>query len=146
MNFLKRFKNDIRGIKNDIALDVMTNGAAYRRLAGKTTMLTTLALSVSPMMAADNSADIASFGKSITDILSDIYSAAFPIMTIAAAVLLVVAFIVRMTGNQQKAAQATSWIIRIIICYVCVNCIGLLFSVINNTTKEFRFDENSLPT
>ena len=58
---------------------------------------------------------------------------------VVAALLLVIAFIMRMTASQQKAAQATSWIVRIIICYILVNCIGLFFKVIDSTTSSYRF-------
>ena len=90
------------------------------------------------VLATADGTDIKGFGADITEIITEVYNAAFGVITVLAAVLLIIAFAVRMTQNQQKAAQATSWIVRIIVCYIGINCIGLLFNVIENTTGKHR--------
>ena len=87
-------------------------------------------------VAADQ--DIAGFGQTISELIGEIYQATFGVVTVFAALMAIIALIVRMTANQQKAAQATSWLVRIVICYVAINCIGLIVNVINNTTEQYR--------
>lgn len=77
---------------------------------------------------------IEDFKNNVVTQLKAIYSAAFGIITVAAALLLLIAFAIRMTGNQQKAAQATSWITRIVITYIAINCIGIFFTIMDSVT------------
>lgn len=78
--------------------------------------------------------DISKFGSKVGDAISNIYNTAFKVITAAAALALLIAFAVRMAGNPQKAAQATDWIVRIIVCYIGLNCVGLIFKIIRGAT------------
>lgn len=55
-----------------------------------------------------------------------------------------IAFAVRMAGNPQKAAQATDWIVRIIVCYIGLNCVGLIFKIVQGATSGMNKDLNTL--
>lgn len=80
------------------------------------------------------SANISSFGNKVGGAISNIYNTAFKVITAAAALALLIAFAVRMAGNPQKAAQATDWIVRIVVCYIGLNCVGLIFKIIRGAT------------
>lgn len=87
-------------------------------------------------------ATIDEFGNSVADIIWNIYQKAFAIVTVLAALLAVIAFVVRMSGNQQRAAQATQWLVRILIAYVGINAIGIISRIISNTTSNYRFQKS----
>mgnify|MGYP000756885599 FL=1 len=84
--------------------------------------------------------DISEFGTKVGSSLNSIWNMAYGVITAAAALALLIAFAVRMAGNPQKAAQATDWIVRIIVCYVGLNCIGLIFKVIKGATNNMNSD------
>ena len=132
MEFLKRCENTIVEASNKI------NRKMTAMCAGSVFAASAFLCSVSAF--ADNE-DIASFGASITAVVAEVYKASFGVITILAALLLIFAFIVRMLAPQQKAQQATSWIIRIIVCYIAINCIGVMFNVIESTTAGMGFDD-----
>lgn len=90
--------------------------------------------------------DVAAFGKQIGDALGNIYDTAFKVITAAAALALLIAFGVRMAGNPQKAAQATDWIVRIIVCYIGLNCVGLIFKIIQGATKGMSTGISTIKT
>ena len=77
-------------------------------------------------------------------LLGEIYTSMFSVISILTAILVVAALVVRMNGNQQRAAQATQWLTRIIICYVAINCVGLIMKVIDNTTKGYNYKINQV--
>ena len=88
-------------------------------------------------IAADE--DLTQFSNTVVGKINDIYKAAFPIITAFAVLMAAIAFVTRMTANQQKAAQATSWLVRIAIAYVGVNAVGLIARVIyNSMTPDWR--------
>lgn len=136
MNLLKRFKSTLLNGYINCETRLQNAPKEYKQAAGVGTAIGTVLYGGIIPMFAEPSTDIAGFGEQMWNIGSEVYKAIFPVVTIIAAILLVISLIVRMTGNQQKAAQATSWAIRIIICYICINCIGLLFSVINGTADK----------
>ncbi len=140
MSFFERAKKEVRALGVDVMLELDAKRDIGTKAAPALLGATMLA-SVVPAFA-NGGEDIAGLGTSIKTVITNIYSAAFPIVTVLAALMLVIAFIMRMTGSQQTAAKATSWIVRIIICYVLVNCIGLIFKVIENTTSSYKFNEN----
>ena len=78
-------------------------------------------------------------GTKIAALLSEIYTTMFSVITVLTAILVVAALVVRMNANQQRAAQATQWLVRIIVCYVAINCIGLLLNIIKNTTTDYGY-------
>lgn len=131
MDFLKRFKNGMNsfGYKAAIALQEDHDKLAPAANVG-------IAIGVAMHMAAITFADddIAGLGTSVAAVIANIYSSLIVVVTGFAAVLLVIAFLTRMSGNPQQSAMATQWIKRIILAYACINCIGTLFSVIDNTT------------
>ena len=88
-------------------------------------------------MAAD---DIEGLSNTISGKLVEIYSASFGVVTALAALMAMAAWVVRMSGNQQKAAQATSWLIRIALAYIGINLIGLVINVINNSLNHDKGD------
>lgn len=137
MEFLKRAKKEMLGLQLDVMTELQSNRSAYRPAAGAGLAMGTV-MNLATMMLA-STVTISGFGAEVKTVVVNIYNAVFPVVTVIAALLLVIAFIVRMTGNQQKASQATSWIVRIIICYVCINCIGLLFKVIDGATTKYRW-------
>ena len=83
------------------------------------------------------------FTQKVYNLIANLYNQAFVIITIAAALLVMIALCVRMTSNTQKASQATSWLIRIVVCYLAINCIGVIFNVINDTTKGLDYASNN---
>lgn len=140
MEFLKRAKKEMRSLGVDVMLNMQANHRKYSHAVGAScAAASTIAMTTTAMATQD----IAGFGTAVVNIVTQIYSAAFPVVTVLAALMLVIAFIMRMVGSQQSAAKATSWIVRIIICYVAVNCIGLIFNVIKNTTSSYNFDPNN---
>lgn len=79
---------------------------------------------------------LASLAKSIQSIIVDVYNGTVVIVTVLAILLAGCALIVKMAGNQRASQTASAWLVRIIACYAAFNCLGLLFNVIQNTTKE----------
>ena len=67
---------------------------------------------------------------------AELYKVGIAIVSSFAAVALIFAFIMRMTQNPQRSAQATQWIIRIVICYVGINVIGLILNIIKDTASN----------
>jgi hypothetical protein len=140
MNILKR----INDVTTDFAVELMTvakNDKKGRKTAFGVGLLAGMFINCGAVAFADD--DIETFGSSIVSIISRVYTQAFTVITALAAVCLVIAFIMRLTANQQKAAQATAWITRILISYIGVNIIGLIFHVIENTTADFKYDETA---
>ena len=82
---------------------------------------------------------ITGLGTKIAALLSEIYTTMFSVITVLTAILVVAALVVRMNANQQRAAQATQWLVRIIVCYVAITCIGLLLNIIKNTTTDYGY-------
>ena len=95
---------------------------------------------------ATTGGDVAQFGTQIGTALGNIYDTAFKVITAAAALALLIAFGVRMAGNPQKAAQATDWIVRIIVCYIGLNCVGLIFKIIQGATKGMSTGISTIKT
>ena len=140
MNLLKRFKSTLLNGYINCETRLQNAPKEYKQAAGVGTAIgTVLYGGIIPMFATNTEQNISTFGDEMLTIATNIYDAIFPVVTIVAAILLVISLIVRMTGNQQKAAQATSWAIRIVICYICINCIGFLFSVIKGTANEHQW-------
>lgn len=82
-----------------------------------------------------HAASILEFGQEVASVGADIYKATFAAVTVIAAIFLIFAFIMRMTQNPQRSAQATQWIIRIVVCYVGINVIGLILSIVKDTAS-----------
>lgn len=136
MNFLKRFEKGMLSLYIDCQYQLEHDKKNLHKAFGTGLAIGT-ALNAGVMaFAADE--DIAGFGEKISGLIGEIYDATFGVVTVFAALMAIIALIVRMTANQQKAAQATSWLVRIVICYVAINCIGLIVNVINNTTEQYR--------
>lgn len=83
-----------------------------------------------------HAASITEFGQEVVSVGAEIYNATFAAVTVIAAIFLIFAFIMRMTQNPQRSAQATQWIIRIVICYVGINVIGLILNIIKDTASN----------
>ena len=98
--------------------------------------LTTYAFAASP--------NLSSFGSQIGNSINSIFKTAYGVITAAAALALLIAFAVRMAGNPQKAAQATDWIVRIIVCYIGLNCVGLIFKIVQGATSGMNKDLKTL--
>lgn len=141
-DFLKRAKNEMRSLQTGCVAEMSLHRRFYNRVAGFSMAYFTM-LNMGVIAFADD--DIATLGERITGIVSELYTATFAVVTVLAALLIVIALVVRMTANQQKAAQATSWLTRILICYALINCIGIIFSVIDNTTKDMGFTPGTTP-
>lgn len=131
MEFLKRFKNGMNKFGCEAALALQED---HDKLvpAANVGIAIGVALQMAVVTFADD--DIAGLGNSIAAVIANVYNSLSTVVTGLAAVLLVIAFITRMSGNPQQSAAATQWIKRILICYACINCIGTLFKVIDNTT------------
>lgn len=138
MKFLKRCKNEMTRLYLDILAEAQFSRKKLKApFAAGLGIGTAMHMGVMALAAPDN---IAGFGETLVNVVTEVYSAAFGVVTIFAALMLVIAFVIRMQGNQQKAAQATTWITRILVCYVAINCIGLVFTVIENTTAQYRYE------
>lgn len=136
-DFLKRAKNEMRSLQACCMTDMSLHRRVYKGVAGLSMAYFT-AVNMGVVAFADGGG-IGDLGTRITNIVTEIYSATFAVVTVLAALLIVIALVVRMTANQQKATQATSWLTRIIICYALINCIGIIFSVIDSTTEGMGF-------
>ena len=135
MALITKIRNKTEKIYTECKSELVENYFQYRKLASGTCVATAISCMAVPAFA-DGISDLSS---KATKVITDLYNASFGIVTVLAALLLVIAFIVRMTAGQQKAAQATSWIVRIIVCYLCINCIGLLFSVLDGIAEGSAF-------
>ena len=135
MNLLKRFEKGMLSLYIDCQYQLEHDKKNLHKAFGTGLAIGTALNAGIIACAAD---DIQGFGNTISKLIGNIYDATFGVVTIFAALMAIIALIVRMTANQQKAAQATSWLVRIVICYVAINCIGLIVNVINNTTKQYR--------
>lgn len=146
-NFLKRAKNEMLRLQFDCMTELQKSKGflkgTYTVAAVTTSTLLPAVVAFADPTGTTGTGSIQGFGQSVTSIITDIYTTSFSIVTVLAAVLLVIAFITRMTANTQKAAQATSWIVRIIVCYIAINCIGLLFSVIDGTIGSYNYNAGS---
>ena len=141
-NLLERSKNALMDTYVACQNELATNGKAYKPwFAGGMTVGAFLNMACVAM--ADNG--INELSTTFTNKLTEIYTASFPVITIFAALMAAIAFVTRMTANQQKAAQATSWLIRIAIAYVGVNIIGLIMSTITTSLNNDWRTPNTAP-
>ena len=134
-NLWNRFCIELYGMMQDIKTEYAKNRKSNKRLfIGSATVG---AICNFAMLACAD--DLDTLGKGITDLIDKVYTVSFPIITGIAVLAAMFAFVMRMTANQQKAAQATSWLVRIGIAYAGVNMVGLLAKVIHGTSKtEWR--------
>lgn len=139
-NFLKRAKKEMLLLQIDCMHELSRCKGLLRGTYTATAVSSTVLGCAVVAYADAGEATLQGFSSNVVKIISELWSSAFSIITVLAALLLVIAFGVRMTANQQKAAQATSWITRIILCYVAINCIGILFKVIDSTTAGMGYD------
>lgn len=140
MDFLKRAKNEM--LKAYFSIGEVAEGLRKDKSLKKPFAAgITLAVAANCTCLAFAGNDIATLGSEATKILSDIYTQISGVVTLIAAILLAVAWITRMTGNPQKAAQATDWIKRILICYAGFFIMGLIFSVIKTTSENNHWNE-----
>lgn len=134
MNPLKRFKDEMVSLGNDLAIEMWTcRSKSKLNVAAAVGCGIGMIMQLGTMAYADG---IEELGDSAFGIVSSLYNASFKVVTVFAALMLIIAFCVRMSGNPQKAAAATEWAKRVAICYVFINCIGLFFTVINDTAKS----------
>jgi len=142
MDLVKRFNNAITGTYLACKSDLKTHSASYKRLFA---ICVTLGAIFNGAALAFADGSVTQFSTDITSKLVEIYHAMFPVITILAAIFAALALVTRMTANQQKAAQATSWLVRIAIAYVGLNAIGLILSVIKNSvdSKWYEVDTSN---
>ena len=121
----------------DMQISLNKHKSLMKKTFGISSTVGAMAALTSLAFASGNASvgDVATFGNQIGQALGNIYDTAFQVITAAAALALLIAFGVRMAGNPQKAAQATDWIVRIIVCYIGLNCVGLIFKIIQGATK-----------
>ena len=114
----------------DMQISLNKHKSLMKKTFGISSTVGAMAALTSLAFASGNASvgDVATFGNQIGQALGNIYDT-------AAALALLIAFGVRMAGNPQKAAQATDWIVRIIVCYIGLNCVGLIFKIIQGATK-----------
>lgn len=138
MKALEKIKEEAMSLYIDCLVAAMTPQGKHsiRTSFGVGAFIGTVPGGVAVAFADD---DIAGFGKQVLGIVQEIYDAVFSVVTALAAVLAIIALIVRMSGNQQRAAQATQWLIRIISAYIAINCLGIITKVIDRTTEDYRF-------
>lgn len=122
-------------------LTTMQNDKKALGISGATGIsIGVIASSLSVALATEGGDEtITGLGTKIAALLSAIYTTMFSVITVLTAILVVAALVVRMNANQQRAAQATQWLVRIIVCYVAINCIGLLLNIIKNTTTDYGY-------
>lgn len=130
-DFLKRCKNELYGLQVDLTLDLQK----HKKLLQTTYGITSGVGAVAGLMTMAYAGGLETFQSNVVKQVQALYKAAFGIITAVAALLLLIAFAVRMTGNPQKAAQATSWIARIAVTYIAINCIGVFFTVMQSITE-----------
>lgn len=132
MNLMRRFNNAMTGTYLACKSELYAHPAAYKRLFAVSVTIGAI-FNGTALVFAD---DIKTFSSDITTTLNDIYNAMFPVISILAAIFAAMALVTRMTSNQQKAAQATSWLIRIGLAYLGLNAIGLILKIIRSTAKD----------
>ena len=133
MNVLKRVEDAVIDTYAACKVEMAQNRRAYKPwFAGG------LACGMAIVMCgiAYAATDVEGLGNNVATAIKSIYKASFGVVTIFAALMALFAFVMRMTANQQKAAQATSWLIRIGIAYAGINAIGLIFSAIAGTVDQ----------
>ena len=130
MNIVDRARDGMIDLYTDVAIQAKANPKANKKSFA---VGAAIGVVISSMHVAFATQDVTTFGNSIVNIIANIYDQAFAIVTVLAALLAVAAFIVRMSGNPQRAAQATQWLVRIAIAYVGINSIGVIMKVIRGT-------------
>lgn len=140
MKFFNRLKKAMLSLYIDCQYQLEHDKANLKKASAVGLFVGTAMSTGCVAYAAD---DIATFGNTIASVIGDIYSATFGVVTVFAALMASIALIVRMTANQQKAATATSWLVRIVVSYVAINCVGLFMKVIDNVTAEYRYSTTS---
>lgn len=140
-DFLKRCKNELYGLQIDLMLDLQKHKQMLQTTYGISAGVGAIAGLVTMACADDG---LSKFQTNVTEQITKIYSAAFGIITAIAALLLLIAFAIRMTGEPQKAAQATNWITRIIVTYIAINCIGMFFTVMKSITAGMNTNNPAL--
>ena len=79
-------------------------------------------LTVKPVFAAD-------FWDAFSNIMKDIYGKLLGISTIVAVTAATVALLVRMISRNQRAVdEASSWLKRILVTWVILNCLGFVIA------------------
>ena len=131
MNVLQKVGDAVTDTYVACKVEFNENRKAYKPwFAGG--LLGGMAMALGQVALADD--DVTNLANNITQAIENIYNASFGVITVFAALMALFAFVMRMTSNQQKAAQATSWLIRIGIAYGGINVIGLIFKAINAAT------------
>lgn len=143
MGLLNKVNDWSIDLYTDVQASMKANPGSARKSFGVGAAIGMLVFGGSVAYAAPDTAEIDAFGDDIYTIIAKIYDKSFAVITVLAALLAVFAFVVRMSGNQQRSAQATQWLIRIAVAYVGINAIGLIMKLIQNTTSSYKFDPNA---
>lgn len=144
MKILERANNALTSLYLDCMTTIQSDKKALG-ISGATGIgIGVVANMMTVALASSGDATIRTLSSDIVKLLGEIYTSMFSVISILTAILVVAALVVRMNGNQQRAAQATQWLTRIIICYVAINCVGLIMKVIENTTKGYNYKINQV--
>ena len=85
-----------------------------------------LILSLQPVFAADT------IWTTFSDVMKDIYGKLLGVSTIIAVTAATIAMLVRMISRNQRAVdEATTWLKRIVITWIILNCLGFIIAYLS---------------
>ena len=85
-----------------------------------------LILSLQPVFAADT------IWTKFSDVMKDIYGKLLGVSTIIAVTAATIALLVRMISRNQRAVdEATTWLKRIVITWIILNCLGFIIAYLS---------------
>lgn len=96
---------------------------------GASAMLTSAAMSVTGVFAANGVADM---WTKLADMFKDVYGHILGISTILAVVMASIALVIRLVSkNQRSVDEATQWLKRIVITWIILNSLGFVVAYIS---------------
>lgn len=131
MKLVSKVKAGTVNLACECATEYFCNRKKYR-CAFAVMLAVVMLLSMGMLAFAGTQQTIGGLGAQVTNILTEVYNALSGIITVAVGVFCAAALIMRMTANQQTAAAATKWLIRVLVCYAIFMCLGMIMGIIRN--------------
>lgn len=95
-----------------------------------------LILSIQPVYAADDT-----IWNRFSDIMKDVYGQVAGISTIVAVTAAAIALLVRMLSRNQRAVdEATSWLKRIVVAWIVLNCLGFIVAYLQPLVEGGQYN------
>lgn len=139
MNMMNRINRSLTALYLDCAASIKQDKKALGISGAVGLGIGTIPVCLSVAMATQDPQDIEGLGRTVSQVLAKAYTSLFGVVTVFTAIMIICALIVRMNANTQRAQQATQWLTRIIVCYVAINCIGVILKVIDGSFSKYRY-------